>query len=106
MNLNRVGVNLKKIDEYKKVIIDIVKKHLPEARIILYGSRAMQVNREGADIDVAIDNQKTVTGSTLSEILYAIEDSQIPVFVDVVDLNAVSDDMRMEITKHGIIWKD
>lgn len=38
-----------------KHIVPIIEKYLPNAKIILYGSRARNDNQEGADIDIALD---------------------------------------------------
>ncbi len=42
-------------DKYKKIIVPIILKHVPQAKIILYGSRARMDESDGSDIDIALD---------------------------------------------------
>lgn len=104
-NLPVVDLFMKsKIEDYKTIIVPLILKRLPRAKIILYGSRARGDWREGSDIDVAIDMKEKVDFGVLASIASDIEESVIPVNCDVVDLNAVSQDMRQEILKDGIVW--
>lgn len=93
------------LEQYKNIIIDIVKKHLPQCKVYLFGSRARGTNLEGADIDIALDASESVDLKLLFEITNAIEESKIPVYVDVVDLHTVSEDLKKQILKDKIVWK-
>jgi len=46
--------------KYKKQLIEIINKHLPQAKIYLYGSRARKDHAEGSDIDLAIEINKAI----------------------------------------------
>ncbi len=92
--------------DYKKIIIDIVHKHIPTCKIYLFGSRARKTNREGADFDIALDDLVKIDHKKILLIMSDLEDSLLPVFVDVVDLHAVSEKMKIQIKKDGIIWSE
>lgn len=92
-------------DSYKQIIIPIILKYLPNARIILYGSRARHQEKMGSDIDIAIDNTEIIDRSVFSQILEEIEESLLPINFDVVDYHAISQDLKDEIEKDGIIWQ-
>lgn len=62
-------------------------------------------NTVQSDIDIAIDNQKEIDFFILSSIKEAIEESSIPFMVDVVDLQTVSQGLKAQIMKEGIVWK-
>jgi uncharacterized protein len=94
-----------RFEKYKKIIIDIISEKLPAAKIYLFGSRARGTNLSGADIDVALDNHLEIPLSQLFKIQQAIEDSDVPLMVDVVDLHSVSDEFKNQVLKEGIIWK-
>ncbi len=98
--------NNKNIERYKKIIVDIVKKYLPDCIIYLFGSRARQDNREGADIDIALfAGDVAISFNTLLMIRSDLEESSLPVFVDVVDLNRAPDSLKKEVDRDGIKWE-
>ncbi len=88
----------------KEAIISIVRKHLPNCKIYLFGSRARKTNKEGADFDIALDDGVPVPKKKLFAIMSDIEDSLLPVFVDVVDLHMISPTLKQQIKKDGILW--
>ena len=92
-------------EQYKNIIIPIVLKYLPACKIILYGSRARGDFKEGADIDVALDNGHVIDNLVFSKIVGDMEESTLPIKFDLVDFWSVSETMQKEIMKDGIIWK-
>ena len=92
--------------KYKKVLLDIIKKYLPNSDVYLFGSRATKTQSEGSDIDLAIDNKKAIELKTIFRIQDEIERTSIPLFVDIVDLNTASEKLKNEIKKEGILWKN
>lgn len=93
-----------KINDYKNIIVPIVLKYLPKVKIILYGSRARGDWTEGSDIDIALDIGNKIVSEQLVLIINDIEESTLPINFDIVDLYSVSESMREEILKNGIIW--
>lgn len=92
-------------EKYREIIMPIILKHLPNAKIILYGSRARKQERPGSDIDVAIDMGSKIEDFTMALIRGDLEESNLPIFFDIVDFHAVSEDMKKAITKDGVLWK-
>jgi predicted nucleotidyltransferase len=93
-------------DNYRDIIVPIILKHLPNAKIILYGSRARKQERPGSDIDVAIDMGSKIDDHTMALIRGDIEESSLPILFDIVDFYAVSEDMVEAIKKDGVIWRE
>jgi len=93
-------------EKYKHIILPIIEKHLLNAKVILYGSRARKDAREGSDIDIALDTGKKIDRIILSKILGDLEESNLPICYDIVDFQAVSEHMQKEILKDGIVWKE
>ena len=93
-------------ESYKQDLLAIITKYLPVAKVYLFGSRARREQRPGSDIDIALDAGKQIDAITLMRIKNDIEESKIPVFVDVIDLHNVSDDFKNFITKDLIPWKN
>lgn len=92
-------------EKYKKKLIEIIEKYISDSKIYLFGSRAKGRHRETSDVDISIDAGKELSSNLLYKIKDEIEESNIPYFVDVVDFNYVSDEMKNQILKNGILWK-
>jgi predicted nucleotidyltransferase len=88
------------------MLLPIISKHVPQCTVYLFGSRVRGEHREGADMDVAIDAGMPIDLKIILRIKRDIDDSRIPVFVDVIDVHSVSDRMRKEIERDGIVWND
>lgn len=94
------------IEQDQQRILEIITKYLPKAQIYLFGSRARKDNTPQSDIDIAIDNKIKIDFYTLSNIKEEIEESTIPFTVDVVDLNNISKELKDQILKDKILWKN
>lgn len=94
-----------KTETYKEIIIPIIQRHLPDAKIILYGSRARKDESEGSDIDIALDAGSKIEFRTLSKIISDLDESNLPIHFDIVDFQNLSERMQGEIVKDGLLWK-
>ena len=92
-------------EKYKKIIVPIIVKHLPDAIIMIYGSRARGDDSQGSDIDIALDAGSKIERTVLNAIVADLDESSLPIFFDVVDFHNVSSRMQKEIIKDGVIWK-
>jgi len=92
------------IEEDKKLLIEIIKKHLPQTKIYLFGSRARKDHVSESDIDIALNNGKKIDSDILGIIKEKAEESTIPFTVDIIDLHATSKDLKTQILKDGILW--
>lgn len=90
---------------YQKTLLDIIHKHLPTSKVYLFGSRARKTHQPGADIDIALDNFSPIDLRIILRIHGDIEDTTIPLSVDLVDLQNASDTLKNEIKKEGILWQ-
>lgn len=89
---------MKNIQELKHFLVG----EFPEAQIYLFGSRARGDASEYSDIDIAIKGSKPLK-NTLASVRFAIEESQIPYKVDLVDLS-LAPYLESVIQKEGIAW--
>lgn len=90
--------------EYQVILDNIIRKYLPKTKIVLFGSRARGTHNSGSDIDIALDNGEPISWAIMGSIKEDIAESNIPFFVDIVDMHEISDDMLHSINKEGIEW--
>ncbi len=91
---------------YKNEILRALEYHFPGAKVILFGSRARGTNQPGSDVDIAVDAGKKIELGELARARATLENTTIPFFTDLVDLNRVPQELRKVIVKEGIVWKN
>ena len=74
----------------------IVHEYLPDDsyKTFIFGSRASGKNRKFSDIDLGINGPKPLTPKEYVRIQGALEESDLPYHVDLVDFNKVSDTFK------------
>jgi uncharacterized protein len=77
---------------------------IPDAKIILFGSRARGDDSHGSDVDIALDAGRKIEFVAVGEVRDVLEATNIPYKVDVLDFYSVSKDMQEMISKEGIQW--
>ena len=86
-----------------KAVKETVSKYLPKGyQVFIFGSRAEGRARRWSDIDVGILGEKRVPLSVLGLMNEELENSSIPLKVDVVDFSRVSKDFREEALKEVV----
>lgn len=85
MSLSRKEVDL---------IISIIHSVVSDAEIFLFGSRASGRERADSDVDIAIRSRIEVTFEQILELKYLFSESDLPFFVDLVDLSVIDSCFR------------
>lgn len=96
---------MKQPDENLRFIKQTLRAHLPDPsyRLFLFGSRATGTARRFSDVDVGIEGPKPVSPTALMNIQEALEESDIPYKVDVVDFAQTSDRFRALAKKYALL---
>jgi len=89
---------------HKEILLKIIHTSIPNCKVWLFGSRARDTEGRGSDIDLALDCGAPIPLSTIIDMRLAIQDTTLPMEVDLVDLNTVSDDFKKEVLKEAILW--
>ncbi|NBC33163.1 MAG: nucleotidyltransferase domain-containing protein [Alphaproteobacteria bacterium] len=76
------------------------------ARVFLIGSCARGDWCQGSDIDIAIELRDEPDLYLIPAIRAALEDSDVPYFVDVVDLGSADAELVTTIRREGVEWTD
>jgi len=74
------------------------------ARLVLFGSRARGDARLNSDIDLALVPQRPISATEMAELREALEESQVPFHVDLVDYASAPSHLRAAIDQEGIAW--
>lgn len=90
----------------RSAIERIVTHVLGEGRasLKLFGSRARGDARRTSDIDVALLADRAVSAAELAAMREALEESIVPVRVDLVDYARAPSQLRAAIDSEGIVW--
>ena len=89
-------------DEILTGVTDIIVRHLPDARIFLFGSRAKGDARETSDFDIAIDAGLKIPLSVITRIKDEIDELRTLKSIDLIDLNRVNPEFKTIIRKSGV----
>ncbi len=96
--------NLKQ--EYKNLILKAIAYHYPNAKVILFGSRARGTNRPGSDVDLALDINEPIKLSEMARIRVTLSNLPIALTMDIVDMNNIPNELKEIIAHEGIVWKN
>ena len=85
-----------------KAVVETVTKQA-NVRVYLFGSWARGEERVTSDIDLAIEGEDA--SEKVMEVREALEESDIPYRVDVVNLMEAAPELLANVRKEGILWK-
>jgi type I restriction enzyme S subunit len=89
-----------------KTITRILGGHVPECKVIAFGSRATWTAKDYSDLDLAVVGERALDSDVLMRLKEAFEDSDLHFRVDVLDWYAISPAFQRVIeTKHEVVQK-
>lgn len=74
----------------------ILSEYIPDAEVSVFGSRINGQNKKYSDLDLAVrmPENKKLDQEKLNDLNNAFSESNIPIMIDIIDLNTVSDSFR------------
>lgn len=94
---NRVRVDLAEGD--LRIVTEILSSRMPDRPVFVFGSRATGTARRRSDLDLAIGGPAPLTLRQRALLNDDFSESDLPIFVDVVDLNAITPEFRKRIER-------
>ena len=91
---------------YQEKIIKALKNLFPTASIYLFGSRARKTNTPVSDIDIAINTGSKLSTRQMRIAKENLDDLNIPLSIDLVDMNNAQEELRIKIVTEGTLWTD
>ncbi len=89
--------------EYLNEIKQILRDQIPELEVRVFGSRVRGRASKYSDIDIAIKGDKPLDKARFSKLLETFADSDLPIKVDIVDCNEISDAFNKIINEQNEI---
>ena len=89
-------------DEILTGATNIIAKYLPDARIVLFGSRAKGDARDTSDFDIAVDAGLKISLGVIARIKDEIDELHTLKSIDIIDLNRVNPKFKTIICKSGV----
>ncbi len=88
------------------IVERILAKHVPECEVRGFGSRATWNAKDHSDLDLAVVGEGPLPRRTLALLKEAFEESRLPMRVDVIDWNAITDGFRESIEPDTVVVQD
>ena len=72
-----------------QIVQEILCRYVPDRPVYAFGSRTRGFARRRSDLDLAIGGAEPLTWHTIAEIKESFSESDLPIFVDVLDINSI-----------------
>ena len=83
--------------KHLEMIQRILAEHIPECEIRAFGSRVKWTAKDYSDLDLAIVGSEPLSRRQLRQLKEAFEESNLPIRIDVVDWQSLSDGFKKVI---------
>ena len=96
-------LNLK--PDHLRLLLDLLEAYAPEAEVWAYGSRVNGGGHEGSDLDLVVRNPAHIDQPQRKLYLLrdALDESNLPMLVDVLDWARIPEDFRREIERRHFV---
>ncbi|MBI2602775.1 MAG: nucleotidyltransferase domain-containing protein [Deltaproteobacteria bacterium] len=92
------GLSQKEVD----FILATLHQHVPNARILAFGSRVSGTPKKYSDLDICLDNGAPLELSKWDLLDEAFEESDLPFKVDISDYHRISEDFRKLVEQTSV----
>ncbi len=90
---------------YLRMLTAILDQHVPDAEVWAYGSRVNGGAHESSDLDLVIrlPGQLQQTQKSLPRLRDALQESNLPILVEVLDWARIPEPFRREIERQHVV---
>ena len=89
-----------------RIVTNILSAHLPDRPVFAFGSRAVGKAGRRSDLDLAVGGDAPLTLRQRALLKEDFDESDLPIFVDVVDLHAITPDFHRRIQRDFIVVQE
>ena len=91
---------------YRRIVEALLREHVPDAEVWAYGSRVNGESHEGSDLDLVVRGPGLEPlGEGFLNLLEAIEESNIPILVQIHDWARLPESFHQEIDRNHIVMQ-
>lgn len=83
------------------IVQDILRKHLPKEKVLVFGSRVTGVTKPYSDLDLCIMGTKPLSLQQLSNLREDFSESDFPFRIDIVEWATIAPEFKSIINNHG-----
>lgn len=87
-------------EEILERVVNIVREHMPESQLILFGSRAKGTNNNRSDFDFAI-KKESLNLLVLDKIKDRVEELETLKVIEIIDYNELGDEFKTIVDTQG-----
>ncbi len=84
------------------IVLDILRQHVPDRKVLAFGSRATWTAKDYSDLDLAILGDEPLSLDAISAMAEGFGESDLPFKVDLVDWATVDETFRDVIHRDGV----
>lgn len=91
--------------KHLRLLLDLLRQNVPDAEVWAYGSRVNHAAHETSDLDLVIRNPERLDAplKNLHRLREALSESNLPIFVEVLDWARIPEDFRREIQRQPVV---
>lgn len=80
----------------------ILKRRIPDIRVLAFGSRTTGSARRYSDLDLALETAVALPLPVIFDLQEDFSTSDLPFSVDIVDMSRVSHEFRQKVLSHSL----
>lgn len=88
-------------DTQRQTVLDILSRFIPSCEVRAFGSRCTRKAKPYSDLDLVIVGKEKVPSALMYDIVEALQESDLPWRVDVLDWHGISQEFRTVIEQSG-----
>ena len=88
--------------EERRIVLALLKRHLPSTAVWVYGSRVKSTSRQQSDLDMAVFTTPEQNGR-VGALREAFEESNLPFRVDLFVWDAIPEEFRQRIEAEHVV---
>lgn len=93
---------------YLRMVLDILNAHLPNAEVWAYGSRVNGDHHDSSDLNLVVRQPDALSRqqTNLGAVAEAFSESNLPIFVQMVDWASIPAEFHAEIEAGFVVLKE
>ncbi len=85
------------------IIRNILRAHVPDCTVWVFGSRATGRTKPYSDLDLAVSGEKLLGMDLIGQLAESFAESDLPYKVDIVDWTTASENFRKTIERDRVV---